>query len=257
MARWKLTLEYDGRPFVGWQRQENGPSVQAALEAALARIEPAAPAVIGAGRTDAGVHAVGQVAHVDLSRAWAPRRLAAALNAHLRPAPAAVLAAEPVAEDFHARFDAVERRYRYRVLDRAAPATFRAGLVWRTPRALDPEAMAAAAALLTGRHDFTTYRAAQCQAKSPVKTLDALEAARAGDELHVTARARSFLHNQVRSLVGALVAVGAGRWPVERPREALEARDRRACAAVAPPDGLYLEAVRYAGPRAFTPARAE
>jgi tRNA pseudouridine38-40 synthase len=245
MARYRLTIEYDGRPFVGWQRQANGASVQAALETALARLGEGAVAVTGAGRTDAGVHALGQVAHCDLVRNWPGDRLAAALNYHLKPAPVAVLAADAVAEDFHARFSAIERRYRYRVIDRAAPLTVTRGLAWRVPGPLDIDAMNAAAAHLIGHHDFTTFRAAQCQALSPVRTLDVLEARRTGEAVEIEARARSFLHNQVRSLVGTLVKVGSGRWPPERVGAALAARDRAACGPVAPPDGLYLTAVIY------------
>lgn len=245
MPRWKLTLDYDGAPFSGWQRQADRPSVQQALEEAAARLDPAAPAVTGAGRTDAGVHATGQVAHLDLSRDWDGFRLAQALNWHLRPAPVAVLRAEPVAPDFHARFDAVERRYLYRLSRRRAPLTLTAGRAWRVAGALDPAAMAAAARLLEGRHDFTTFRSAQCQSASPVKTLDAIGIAETGDELHLTFRARSFLHNQVRSLTGTLVQVGLGRWPPARVAQALAARDRAACGPVAPPEGLYLTEVRY------------
>ncbi len=245
MARWKLTIEYDGGPFSGWQRQENARSVQGALEAALARLDQRPGPVTGAGRTDAGVHALGQVAHCDLSREWEPFRLMAALNHWLRPAPVAVVAAEPVAPDFHARFDAVERLYVYRIVERAAPLALERGQAWRRVGPLDEAAMAEAARALVGRHDFTTFRAAQCQALSPVKTLDALDVAREGARLTVHARARSFLHNQVRSMVGALVEVGSGRWPPARVGAALEARDRAACAPVAPPDGLFLQAVRY------------
>ncbi len=249
MPRYKLTLEYDGAPFVGWQRQDNGASVQGALERALAALDPAAPQASGAGRTDAGVHALGQVAHADLAAEWDPFRLCGALNHHLRPDPVAVLRAEPVPPSFHARFDAIERRYLYRIRDRRAPLTLLAGRVWRVSGDLDASAMGRAAATLVGLRDFTTYRAAQCQALSPLKTLDALEVARVagecGAEVQVRARARSFLHNQVRSLVGTLVQVGLGRWPEARPLAALEARDRAACGPVAPPDGLYLEAVRY------------
>ncbi|MGF1658214.1 MAG: tRNA pseudouridine(38-40) synthase TruA [Rubrimonas sp.] len=252
MPRVKLTLEYHGGPFVGWQRQAAGASVQTALERALAAIDPARPAAFGAGRTDAGVHALAQVAHADLSAEWDPFRLCAALNHHLAPDPVAVLAAELVAPDFHARFDAVERRYLYRILPRRAPATLGRGLVWRVAGELDPDSMREAAAPLIGRHDFTTFRAAQCQALSPVKTLDALDVAEAegewGPELRISARARSFLHNQVRSLVGTLAQVGLGRWPPERAGEALAARDRAACGPVAPPDGLYLAAIRYPEP---------
>jgi tRNA pseudouridine38-40 synthase len=249
MPRWKLTLEYFGGPFSGWQRQDNAPSVQAVVEDALARIEPQAGPVIGAGRTDAGVHATGQVAHCDTARDWDPFKLAAALNHHLRPHPVAVLSAEPAAPEFHARFSAIERRYLYRIRDRRAPLTFERRLAWRHHGPLDADAMAEGARRLIGHHDFTTFRAAQCQALSPVKTLDALEVVRDGDEIRVNARARSFLHNQVRSMVGTLAQVGSGRWPPERVGDALAARDRAACGPVAPPDGLYLTAVGYPGVR--------
>jgi tRNA pseudouridine38-40 synthase len=245
MPRYKLTLEYHGAGFVGWQRQADGASVQGALEAALGALDPGAAAPTGAGRTDAGVHALGQVAHVDLARDWDPFRLGEALNSHLRPAAVAVLAVEPAAPGFHARFDAVERRYLYRIVARRAPLTVDAGLAWRVFPPLDLDAMAAAAAALVGRHDFTTFRAAQCQALSPVKTLDALTVERAGDNVLIRARARSFLHNQVRSMVGTLAEVGRGRWTPDDVAAALAARDRAACGPVAPPEGLYLEAVRY------------
>lgn len=249
MPRFKLTIEYHGGPFVGWQRQNNGASVQGALEAALAELGEDAPAVTGAGRTDAGVHAYGQVAHVDLRRDWAAFRLSEALNHHLKPAPIAVLAVEPAPEDFHARFSAVERSYIYRIVQRRAPLAIERGLAWRIPYPLDPAAMAEAAARLVGRHDFTTFRSVQCQAQSPVKTLDALwietAAAPGAAEIRIHARARSFLHNQVRSLVGTLERVGAGKWTADDVSEALAAKRRSACGPVAPPDGLYLAAVRY------------
>ena len=245
MARYRFTLEYHGGPFVGWQRQDNGPSVQGALEAVLARLDGGPVTVTGAGRTDAGVHASGQVAHADLRKDWAPERLAAAINHHLRPQPVAVLAAAPAHPDFHARFDAIERAYRYRIVDRAAPLALERGLAWRVPGSLDVAAMDAAAAHLVGRHDFTTFRASQCQALSPVKTLDLLRVRRVGAAVEVEARARSFLHNQVRSMVGTLVKVGSGRWSPDAVAEALAACDRARCGPVAPPDGLYLEAVRY------------
>lgn len=250
MARFKLTIEYDGRPFVGWQRQENGPSAQAALERAVLALTGAGAVVYAAGRTDAGVHALGQVAHVDIAKDLAADKVRDALNHHLRPDPVAVLAAEAVAPEFHARFDAVERRYLYRIADRRAPLTFDAGLVWRVPQPLDVEAMHAAAQRLVGRHDFTTFRDAQCQAESPVKTLDAISVARVrarpeSDEIWVECRARSFLHRQVRSMTGALVEVGRGKWTGADLSAALVAKDRAACAPVAPPDGLYLVAVRY------------
>ena len=249
MPRYKLTLEYHGAPFVGWQRQDNGPSVQGALEAALRALEPDAPAIAGAGRTDAGVHATGQVAHCDLAREWEPSRLAEALNWHLKPDPVAVVLAERVADDFHARFSATGRRYLYRIVCRRAPLAIERGLAWRLPHDLDVEAMQAAADLLLGKHDFTTFRSAQCQAASPVKTLDEFRVEREGEEIRCHLAARSFLHHQVRSFVGTLERVGAGKWPVRQVAEALAARDRAACGPVAPPDGLYLSEVIYGGSR--------
>ncbi|MBP7002980.1 tRNA pseudouridine(38-40) synthase TruA [Amaricoccus sp.] len=249
MPRYALRIEYDGGPFAGWQRQAAQPSVQAALEAAVARIEPGGAAVFGAGRTDAGVHAEGQVAHLDLGRDWAPERLAAALNAHLRPDRVAVTAAAAVGERFHARFDAVERTYVYRAVARAAPLALERGRAWRTPRRLDVGAMRAGAAALVGRHDFTTFRSSICQAPSPERTLDEVAIEEGpypgGMEVRFRLRARSFLHNQVRSIVGTLERVGAGAWAPERVGAALAARDRAACGPVAPPDGLCLVAVRY------------
>lgn len=249
MPRFALLIEYHGGPFAGWQRQSGQPSVQAALEAALRRLEPAAPGIAAAGRTDAGVHATGQVAHCDLVRDWDPFRLAEALNAHLRPAPVVVLAAARVAADFHARFDARERRYRYTILTRRAPPALAAGLVWHLRQSLDAAAMRQAAVALVGRHDFTTFRAALCQAASPVKTLDAVEiterALPQGREIRLDFHARSFLHNQVRSMVGSLVRVGTGGWPPARLAQALAARDRAACGPVAPPQGLCLTGVGY------------
>ncbi|WP_114965889.1 tRNA pseudouridine(38-40) synthase TruA [Alkalilacustris brevis] len=249
MPRFALKIEYHGGPFAGWQRQADQPSVQAALEAALRRLEPDAPGVAAAGRTDAGVHACGQVAHCDLRRDWAPFRLMEALNHHLRPAPVAVLAAARVEEDFHARFSAIERRYTYRIIARRAPLTQEAGLAWHLRHALDAAAMRSGAVHLLGLHDFTTFRATLCQAKSPVKTLDALEieeiARPHGQELRLHLRARSFLHNQVRSIAGTLERVGAGAWPPGRVAEALAARDRAACGPVAPPQGLCLTGVGY------------
>lgn len=246
MPRYKLTLEYHGGPFVGWQRQENGPSVQGAVEAALRALEPDAPSIAGAGRTDAGVHALGQVAHCDLGKDWDTFRLAEALNWHLKPDPIAVLSAEAVADDFHARFGATGRRYRYRIVCRRAPLTIENGLAWRVGHDLDIAAMQAAADMLVGRHDFTTFRSAQCQSASPVKTLDEFRVERAGEEIRFHLAARSFLHNQVRSFVGTLERVGAGAWPPGRVAEALAACDRSACGPVAPPEGLYLSAVTYA-----------
>ncbi len=247
MPRTKLTLEYDGTPFVGWQRQADGLSVQGVLEDAVFAFTGERPGVRGAGRTDAGVHASGQVAHLDLSRDWPADRIRDALNAHLRPHPVAVLQVERVADDFDARFSAIGRRYRYLVLDRRAPPALDRHRVWHVPRRLDAEAMHAAAQGLLGRHDFTTFRAAACQAKSPVRTLDVLSVAREGDgdRIVVEAAARSFLHNQVRSLVGSLVQVGEGRWSGADLRAALDARDRARCGPVAPPDGLCLTGVVY------------
>ncbi|MBK0401104.1 tRNA pseudouridine(38-40) synthase TruA [Limibaculum sp. M0105] len=247
MPRYRLTIEYHGGPFVGWQRQAQGTSVQGAIEAALAALEPGEHRVQGAGRTDAGVHATGQVAHCDLGRNWDPFRLAEALNHHLRPAPVAVLAAARVDQDFHARFSAIHRNYTYRIVNRRAPLTLDAGRAWRVSNPLDAGAMQAAADLVIGRHDFTTFRSVQCQSASPVKTLDDFRVERRGDEILCHLGARSFLHNQVRSLVGTIERVGAGRWPVERMAEALAARDRSACGPVAPPDGLVLTGVRYPG----------
>lgn len=250
MPRFALKVEYDGTPFSGWQRQAGLPTVQGAIEAALARIEPDAPGLAAAGRTDAGVHARGQVAHADLSRDWDPFRLTEALNFHLKPAPVAVLSAARVAGDWHARFSATERRYRYRILCRRAPLTLEAGRAWRVPGPLDAAAMAEAARHLLGRHDFTTFRAAECQAPSPVRTLDALDVRAfdgpAGPEVVLEVRARSFLHNQVRSIAGTLERVGAGAWEPGRVAAALAARDRAACGPVAPPHGLCLMAVAYA-----------
>jgi tRNA pseudouridine38-40 synthase len=245
MPRYKLTIEYDGRPFVGWQRQANGPSVQWALEEAVKAFCGETVVVKGAGRTDAGVHARGQVAHLDLARDWPTDTVRDALNAHLQPAPVAVLAAERVPDDFDARFSAVRRHYLYRLSERRAPLALDAGRVWRVGIALDAAAMHAAAQALVGKHDFTTFRSAECQSKSPIKTLDRLDVARVDGEVVVRASARSFLHNQVRSMVGTLKKVGEGKWPVAAVAEALAARDRARSGPVAPPDGLYLVAVDY------------
>jgi len=245
MPRYRVTLEYDGGPFVGWQAQTNGPSVQAALESAIEALTGERATVTGAGRTDAGVHALGQVAHFDLARAWTGDRLRDGLNAHLRPAPVAVLEAADAEPDFHARFSATSRHYLYRIVDRRAPLVLDRGRAWWRPRRLDAEAMHHAARALVGRHDFTTFRASECQARSPVKTLDRLDVSRQGTEVVVDAGARSFLHHQVRSLVGSLALVGEGRWSAKDLAAALDARDRSACGPVAPPDGLYLVRVGY------------
>jgi tRNA pseudouridine38-40 synthase len=245
MPRYRLTIEYDGGPFVGWQRQANGRSVQQAIEEAILRLTNEEARIRGAGRTDAGVHALAQVAHVDLSRDWTGHRLREGLNALLRPEPVAILAAEPAAADFDARFSALRRRYRYRILMRRAPPAIDAGRVWHVRQRLDAVAMHRAAQRLVGRHDFTTFRSVECQAKSPVKTLDRLDVRLAGDELAVEATARSFLHNQVRSMVGSLKLVGEGKWTPDDMAQALEARDRAACGPVAPPQGLYLARVDY------------
>jgi tRNA pseudouridine38-40 synthase len=245
MPRYKLVIEYDGTPFVGWQIQEHGLSVQGALTDAVEAFCGERVRVQGAGRTDAGVHALGQVAHIDLARDWPSDSVRDALTAHLRPQPIAVLAAEQVPETFDARFSAVKRHYLYRIVNRRADLALDRQRAWRLPRLLDADAMAAAARELVGRHDFTTFRHVDCQAKSPVKTLDALDVVRSCDEVRISASARSFLHSQVRSMVGALAFVGEGRWTAVDLARARDARDRAACAPVAPPDGLYLVKVDY------------
>jgi tRNA pseudouridine38-40 synthase len=246
MPRYKLTIEYDGRPFVGWQVQDNGPSVQGVLMAAIAAFCGEEASVQGAGRTDAGVHALAQVAHVDLAKDWDEDTVRDAVNAHLRPHPIAVLRAERVVDTFDARFSAIRRHYRYRIINRRADLALERGRAWRIAKPLDSAAMHVAAQRLVGRHDFTTFRNAECQAKSPVKTLDQLDVARSADEVNVVTCARSFLHSQVRSMVGALALVGEGKWTADDVTVALEKRDRAACAPVAPPDGLYLTQVDYA-----------
>ena len=246
MARFKLTLEYDGAPFVGWQRQDNGPSVQAALEDALRALTGRAVEVVGAGRTDAGVHALGQVAHIDLAdERFDGRKLREALNYHPKPAPIAVLAAAPAPADFHARFSATARAYLYVIVNRRAPLAIDRGRAWQVRQPLDVAAMAAAAEPLLGHHDFTSFRAAQCQAKSPCKTLDRLTVTREGDEIHIEAGARSFLHHQVRNIVGTLKWAGEGKWTAREVAAALAARDRAAAGPTAPADGLYLVSVAY------------
>jgi tRNA pseudouridine38-40 synthase len=245
MPRYKLTIEYDGRPFVGWQIQDNGPSVQGVLAQALEAFCGEKVSVQGAGRTDAGVHALGQVGHVDLAKDWDEDTVRDALNAHLRPHPVAILKAERVDGSFDARFSAVRRHYLYRIVNRRADLALERGRAWRIAQPLDLPAMQAAAQRLVGRHDFTTFRNVECQAKSPVKTLDQLEAYRAGNDIQVVASARSFLHSQVRSMVGALALAGEGKWTADDVSVALAKRDRAACAPVAPPDGLYLARVDY------------
>jgi tRNA pseudouridine38-40 synthase len=245
MPRYKLTIEYDGSPFVGWQVQDNGVSVQGVLAEAVLAFAGERAVVGGAGRTDAGVHALGQVAHVDFTKDWPADTVRDALNAHLRPHPIAVLLAERVGGDFEARFSAIKRHYRYHIVNRRADLALEAHRAWRVPRPLDAAAMHDAAQRLVGRHDFTTFRSTECQAKSPVKTLDTLDVTRDGDEVRVTAIARSFLHNQVRSMVGSLVHVGEGKWSADDLAAALAARDRTACGQVAPPQGLYLVRVEY------------
>ena len=247
MPRYRVTLEYHGGPFSGWQRQENGPSVQGALEEAIFRLSGERVTVTGAGRTDAGVHARGQVAHFDLVKEFTPDTVRDALNAHLRPAPIAVVEAALPASDFHARFSAIGRHYEYRILTRRAPPALDKGLVWHVGRALDAAAMQAAAQAFIGQHDFTTFRSSECQAKSPVKTLDRFDVSIMGDEIVCVTRARSFLHHQVRSMVGTLKLVGEGKWRVGDVAKALEARDRAACGTVAPPEGLTLLRVDYPG----------
>ena len=245
MPRYKLLIEYDGTPFVGWQVQDFGLTVQGVLMAAAEAFCGEAVKVQGAGRTDTGVHALGQVAHVDLAREWDAGTVRDALTAHLRPHPVAVVAVERVADTFDARFSARKRHYLYRIVNRRPDLTLERGRAWRVPQRLDTDTMGKAARALLGRHDFTTFRHSDCQAKSPLKTLDQLDVVRDGDEVRILASARSFLHTQVRSMVGALVYVGDGRWTEDDLVAAREARDRTACATVAPPVGLYLVRVEY------------
>ena len=245
MTRFALTIEYDGRPFMGWQRQSHGPSVQQALEEAVTRITGAAAAVHGAGRTDAGVHAIAMRAHVDIDKAIPAFRLMEALNAQLRPAPVAVLACSEVADDWHARFSCIGRAYEYRIVNRRAPLTWDKGLSWQVARPLDADAMHGAAQALVGRHDFTTFRSVHCQAASAIKTLDRLAVRRDGEHVLIEAEARSFLHHQVRSMVGCLAFVGMGRWRADDLQAALEAKDRAALALNAPPEGLYFVRAMY------------
>jgi tRNA pseudouridine38-40 synthase len=245
MQRYKITVEYDGRPFFGWQRQDGQPSVQQALEDAAAQLDGAPVLVQGAGRTDRGVHATGQVAHFDLQKPRPLRKIADALNYHLRPHPVAVLLAEEVEPDWSARFDATLRAYRYVIINRRADLTIDKGLAWRVPMKLDAGAMDRAAKALIGQHDFSTFRDAECQARHPIRTLDQIDVARYGEGLEVTVEALSFLHRQVRSIVGSLVEVGRGVRGEDWIAEILEAKDRTACGPVAPADGLFLERVEY------------
>jgi tRNA pseudouridine38-40 synthase len=245
VTRWRLTIEFDGTPFMGWQRQEHGPSVQQELEEAIHRMTGELAAVHGAGRTDAGVHALAMTAHVDIAKSLTEHRLREGINALVRPQPVSILAVQPAADDWHARFSCVERRYRYRILNRRAPSALDRGRVWHISVPLDAEAMREGAANLVGRHDFTTFRSAQCQSDSPVKTLDRLEVSREGDEVHVEAAARSFLHHQVRSMTGCLALVGRGQWSPDDMRKALEARNRAALGFNAPSRGLYFVEAIY------------
>lgn len=245
MPRYKLIIEYDGTPFAGWQRQANGRSVQEAIEDAVVGFSGERVTIGGAGRTDAGVHALGQVAHVDLARDWPADTVRKALNSHLKPEPIAVLAAELAGDEFDARFSARARHYRYRIINRQSPLTIDAGRAWQVRTPLDAGAMQRAAQRLTGNHDFTTFRNADCQAKGPVKTLDRLIVRRQGEEILIEASARSFLHSQVRSIAGSLRLVGEGRWSADDLSDALAAKDRKACGPVAPAEGLYLVKVEY------------
>lgn len=245
MPRYKLVVEYDGTSFCGWQRQANGPSVQQAIEEAIEAFCGRPVRIQGAGRTDAGVHARHQVAHLDLEREWRPDTIRDAANAHLRPRPVSILSAEATGPDFDARRSAVRRHYIYRILNRRAPPALEERRVWHVPWPLDVGAMRAGAAHLTGRHDFTTFRATECQADSPVRTLERLDVERERDEIRFYASARSFLHHQVRSMVGTVMLAGCGRLPPDGVRAALEARDRRRCGPLAPPHGLYLVGVDY------------
>lgn len=245
MARFKLTIEYDGGPFQGWQRQDHAPTVQGAMEAAAERLNGSHTTVYGSGRTDSGVHGLAQIAHVDFEKPLRADQVRDALNFHLKEHPISVLSAEAVDDEFHARFDAIERQYLYRIVDRRARLALDRGRVWRVPVRLDVDAMHDAAQVLVGQHDFTTFRDGQCQAKSPVKTLDEITVLRAGHEIHLHYRARSFLHKQVRSFTGSLVEVGMGKWDTEDMQMALEAKKRTECGPVSPPDGLYLVKVLY------------
>lgn len=246
MPRYKLTIEYDGTGFAGWQMQESLPTVQGVLAEAIEKLSGERVHVAGAGRTDAGVHATGQVAHIDLTRDWRTDTIRDGLTAHLRPHPVAVLAAEKVAPEFEARFSAVRRHYLYRIVNRRPDLALERDRAWRVPQKLDAAAMHEAAQRLLGKHDFSTFRAAECQAASPVKTLDQLDVSRQGTEIRIVTSARSFLHHQVRSMVGSLMRVGEGRWTPDDLADALAARDRTRCGPMAPACGLYLTQVDYA-----------
>ena len=244
MTRFRFTVEYDGRPYFGWQRQDHGPSVQAAIEEAILQVTGEAVDVHASGRTDAGVHARAMPAHADIAKSLTPFRLMEAINARLKPQPVAILDCAQ-APNWHARFDCTGRRYHYRIINRRAPLSFDVGLAWRVPTPLDSQAMHTAAQRLVGQHDFTTFRSAKCQAKSPLRTLDRLEVTRMGEEVHIFAAARSFLHHQVRSMVGCLKLVGEGKWSADDLAAALAARDRDALGLNAPPDGLYFIGATY------------
>jgi tRNA pseudouridine38-40 synthase len=248
MTRFRLTVEYDGRPFMGWQRQAHGPSVQQAIEEAVAAITHETVTLHAAGRTDTGVHALAMTAHVDIERPITPFRLADGINAKLRPLPVAILKAEIAPADFHARFSCIGRRYLYRIVNRRAPLALETGKAWRVPVPLDAEAMDDAARVLVGRHDFTTFRSVQCQAASPVKTLDQLRVRRVGETIEIEAVARSFLHHQVRSMVGCLELVGRGKWSKADLAAALDAKERAALGFNAPPDGLFFVSALYPAP---------
>ncbi len=247
MTRFRLTVEYDGRPFMGWQRQAHGPSVQEAIEDAARAITGEEIVLHAAGRTDAGVHAEAMAAHIDVEKALTAFRLMEGINAKLRPWPIAILDCAEVAEDWHARFSCIGRRYLYRIVNRRAPLALDKGRAWRVPQPLDSDAMHEAAQLLVGHHDFTTFRSIHCQSASPVKTLDRLDVRRFGEEIEIAAAARSFLHHQVRSMVGCLMMVGRGQWSAADLKAALEEKDRTALGFNAPPDGLYFVEARYPG----------
>ncbi|MEO1135049.1 MAG: tRNA pseudouridine(38-40) synthase TruA [Pseudomonadota bacterium] len=245
MARYKLTIEYDGANYVGWQRQENGPSIQGEIESAARAFSRQSVTANAAGRTDAGVHALAMVAHVDFEKSPRAEVVRDAINQHLRPHPIAILKAEAVSDDFHARFSCIRRTYEYRIVNRRAPLALEAGRAWRVPQNLNAEAMNDAAQCLVGKHDFTTFRAAACQAETPVKTLETISVSRIGEDVVIRCAARSFLHHQVRSITGSLTEVGKGKWRARDLKAALEAADRTRCGRVAPADGLYFVRADY------------